>query len=106
MPKTDGDAVNTSEQVRLLHDNFKPRWGPESILMYSVPGKTSESHSKQNDGSVKSLKSTMVSKGGDIRFAKIGAASRVRSRVSFCLLHPIFVVTLADAFLLVYPRPS
>ncbi len=82
MPKTDGDAVNTPEQVRLLHDNFKPRWGPESILMYSLPGKTRGSHSKQSDGFVKSLKSTMVSKGGDIRFAKIGAASRVRGQDS------------------------
>lgn len=65
------------EQIRLLHDNYKPRWGPESLLMYSIPGKVGKDMSTHTDEIIRPLKTVIVSEGRDIRFAKVGASSDV-----------------------------
>ena len=86
MPKPDEEAINMPEQIRLLHDNYKPRWGPESSLMYSIPVKVGRHSATQTDGPVQSLKSVIVFKGGEIRCVKVGAASHVSTRAAlFCI---------------------
>ena len=65
------------EQIRLLHDNYKPRWGPGSLLMYAIPGKVGKTTSAQIDKIICPTKTVIVSEGRDIRFAKVGASSNV-----------------------------
>ena len=88
MPKPDEEAIKMPEQIRLLHDNYKPRWGPESSLMYSIPGKVGRYPRTQADGLEQPLKSVISSKGRDVCCVKVGAAAHVSTRV-ILVLHPI-----------------
>lgn len=80
MNGADGDAANMPEQIRLLHDNYKTRWGPESLVMYSIPDKVGKNKSPRTDGIIHHLKTVLVSEGRDIYFAKVCASPEVSTR--------------------------
>lgn len=80
MPGTDKDAAEAPEQIRLLHDNYKPHWGPRSTLMYSIPGKAGKHSSTHTDELMQPVMTLFASQGRDIRFARIGVSSDVRTQ--------------------------
>lgn len=67
------------EQLRLLHDNLKPRWGPTSILAYSIPREDGKSRAGQvkHDDVLQRANADVVSEGRVVSFAKFGVITDV-----------------------------
>lgn len=67
------------DQVPDLHHNLKPRWGPQSILLYSLPenlGKSRKRH-RQEDSVLQYQKNVMLSEGRDLSFARFASDTDV-----------------------------
>ena len=72
-----------SEDSRSQHEPYKPTWGPDSTLLYAIPGLTDMSRSipSQADTILTLQKAGIVSGGRAIRFAKFAVTPDVRTRL-------------------------
>ena len=64
-----------------FHESFKPRWGPHSILLYALSGKSSgvQQKSSNSETLMKNGYTTIVSEGRDIRISEFMVSPNVCS---------------------------
>ena len=59
------------EQIRLLHGNYKPRWGAQETLLYSIPGHINHRHNLRSKA-VRKI-ANVESEARDIVIAKLAS---------------------------------